>query len=138
MAKNFDVNAVVSSIINDYAPNPELAELARNWLKFEELKAELAKHEYADLKHWVINDPNETSEQRRDATAWYKIKHILIDTVIVEDVLLRAGKTRFDTYVIKLSDWDTVFGEWIDRDHDRWWDCDSEYREGMRVWGAHC
>ena len=125
----FDINAVVSNVLKDYVQCPT----------HEALKEELGKHEYVMLKHWIINDPlgrNQFGNQHRDATSWYKIKHICLDCVIVEDVLLVAGKTRFDTHVVALNEWETVFGEWITKDHEVYSDCNYEYVNGIRGWGA--
>jgi hypothetical protein len=70
-------------------------------------------------------------------TTWYKILFTTTDCVIVQDVLLNCGDTRFGVYKIQLSEWENVFGEWIDENHDRYQDCDEEFRNGMLSWGAN-
>ena len=125
MAQQFDINAVVTSILKDYVQTPT----------FEELKADISRYQYVGLRDHFVNDVK-YSGRYGHVTGWYKIKHVLSEAVIVEEVLLKCGKTRFDTHVVKLSEWDKVFGEWIDSDHDHWFDCDFEYKNGMRSWGA--
>ena len=125
MTKQFDINAVVTCLLKDYVQRPT----------FEELKAELAQHEFVVLKDHFVNDA-EYSGRYGHVTGWYKIQFVLAECVIVEDVLLTCGRTRFDTHKIMLAHWDRVFGEWIDENHHRFADCNESYVEGMREWGA--
>ena len=117
MSKQFCVNTVVAKIIKDYVQVPT----------FEELKEEIQHQEYARMK---------LSTDRMITGYWYAMLYVTTEHVVVQDVLLKVGDTRFGTHLVKLSDWNTYFIEWIDEGHDRYQDCHYEFRNGMRSWGA--
>jgi hypothetical protein len=50
--------------------------------------------------------------------------------------MLEVTHTRFAVYKVPLSKWEGAFGEWIDEDHSRYYDCHDSYQEGMRAYGA--
>ena len=110
----FCVNAVVATVLKDYIKVPD----------YEAVLDEVLQHDYANLKlpgHAIHH--------------WYAILHKTSDSVIVQDVLLNAGDTRFATHVVHIADWDGVFMEWIDADHARYHDCHYEFQRGMRSYG---
>jgi len=122
--QEFCVNTVVSKLLTDFVQQRD----------FSELRETIESHKYAKLKHHVIHNTG----MYPNATTWYKILFTTTDCVIVQDVLLKCGDTRFGVHKIQLSDeWENVFGEWIDENHDRYQDCDYEFRNGMRSWGAN-
>ena len=119
----FDINETIGNLIQGYVQTPD----------YSALREELETHSYAKLKHHVIHNTGRFP----DATAWYKILFVTTDCVIVQDVLLRYDhNNRFGTYKIELANWENVFSEWIDEEHDRYEDCHYEYQMGMRSLGV--
>jgi len=120
-AKTFCVNTVVAKILKDYVQCPT----------FEELRAEIQQQRYANLRYHVLMK-TPFAETRPHVNHWYAVLYVTNDSVIIQDVLLKCAATRFAVHVVKLEDWNTVFMEWIDEDHNRFDDCHRSFVEGMR------
>ena len=124
-AKTFCVNTLLAKIVKDYVQCPT----------FEELRSEIEQHKYANLRYHVVMKTRH-AETRPDVNQWYAVLYITSDCVVIQDVLLKCEDTRFAVHVVKLEDWNTVFMEWIDAEHDRYVDCRESFVEGMREYGA--
>jgi len=113
--QEFCVNTLVAKVLKDYVQVPT----------YEELKEEIQNQEYAEMKLSTDTIPD-----------WYAMLYVTTEHVVVQDVLLTAGQTRYETHLVKLSEWNTYFVEWIDENHNRYEDCHYEFRNGMRSYGA--
>ena len=58
-------------------------------------------------------------------------------TVILQEVELTCGYTRFKVRQIALPDWKLWFIEWIDEEHDRYSDAVYCWERGMGMYGAN-
>ena len=123
----FCVNAVVAKVIKDYI-TPE---------NFDDLKATLRQHTYGRFKWKLVRDISRgQAVQKSYDPKFNDVKRILFineASVILQDVELSFGKTRFDTYKVMLRDWDRVFIAWAEKRVADW---DSCWEEGCRMYGA--
>ena len=108
---SFCVNTVISSLLRDYAIQPD----------YSELREQLEGHEYVSLKV--------KGGTRGD---WCKILFTTSDTAVVQEVELTCGHTRFQVFKVDLSEWDTKFVEWLDND----WIVRDCGERGMRMYEA--
>ena len=94
------------------------------------LREELKKHEYVELNYPGSHIPG--------MGFWFKILFVCEESVIVQEVLLTAGETRFQTEKILLpvKDWAARFVCWIDKNHDRWDDVPQCFDEGFEMYNA--
>ncbi len=111
----FCVNTVVAKIVGSYVQPTDYSALVE----------EIGNQRYAALQL-----------EKDTVPAWYVMLHTTPQCVIVQDVLLKVACTRFRVSKVQLSDWNKVFKHWIDEDHDSYWICHREYKEGMRSFGA--
>ena len=95
---------MVSKLLKDFVVPPD----------YTKLREEIENHEYAFL---IL--PNNNDE----IPYWYKICWTGQDCVAVEEVLLRVDTNRCRTIKVLLAEWETVFVEWIDKDHSDYDDC---------------
>ena len=58
------------------------------------------------------------------------------DCVVVQEVEMKVGNTRFLVHKVEFSEWHTIFVEWIDEDHDRYLDCAQCWDEGWYMYGV--
>ena len=122
MSKHFCVNAVVSSLLRDYVVQPDYSE------KREEIEA----HEFVRLRQEGLN-PRTGKEF---LPTWHKVLFTTSDCVIVQEVELTWSLTRFKVRKIPMEDWNKTFVEWIDADHERFWEVEDCWDKGMRQYGA--
>ena len=112
--KGYCVNSLLAKVLKEYVQEPD----------WSALKTEIEAHKYANIKM-----PDFLEH-------WYAILHVTGDSVVIQDVLLKVGHTRFEVHVVRLADWHNVFREWIGKEHPRFSDCDSEFERGMLAYGA--
>ena len=127
LPKSFCQNALVSSFLLEYVQTPT----------YEDLTNEIEKHQFVVLK----KQPKELMvcyemDKEDNGKQWFAILHTTLCSVIVQEVLLAVGDTRFTVHKIPLKDWNDVFCEWVDLDHKRYGDCQREWQLGMRSFGA--
>ena len=92
---------------------------------YTSLRTEIESHEFVLMT---------TTSQR--PPMWTKVLFTTDYDVIIQEVLLVVGATRFLTHKMPLSGWDTHFGEWIDKGHDRYYDVLDSWDQGMGMYGA--
>ena len=117
----FCINAVVGTLLKDYVQQP----------CHDELLDEIKTHKYV-----VLRIPSETDFISDGAGYWFAILHVTSDSVVVQEVEMTAGETRFIVRIVKCVDWNEVFVGWVDEDHERWNDCDYAWQVGMGMYGA--
>ena len=120
---SFCVNSVVAKLLKDYVSMPT---------NHDALKEEIMQHTYGRFKWKLIKDPACQDEDPK----YSNVKRILFvneRSVIVQDVEMSVGSTRFDTYKIMLDDWARVFIAWAERRTADWDNC---WYEGCRMYGA--
>ena len=100
---------------------------------YSEKIAEIEAHE---TKFVVLLLGSATSGET-GPTKWYRVLFTASDCVVVQEIELTAGYTRFKIKKIQFSDWDEKFVEWIGTDHDRFCDAASCWNDGMQMYGAN-
>ena len=80
--------------------------------------------------------PGETDSLPDGEGFWFAILHVTSDSVVVQEVLLTAGESRFIVRVVKCADWNGAFVGWIDEDHERYACCGDCWDDGMIMYGA--
>ena len=116
MSKQLDQERLVSSILETYVQTPD----------YSEKRAEIESHTFVTMKLPGDRVPH-----------WYKVLFTTSDTAVVQEVLMTWDQTRFVVTPIPLSEWDTKFVEWIDEDHQRFWEVDESWQQGARQYGAN-
>ena len=119
---SFCVNTVISSLLRDYAVQPD----------YSELREQLEGHEYVYLRTSGVHPDT----GKPFLPTWSKILFTTTDTVVVQEVELTWGHTRFQVKGIPLTSWEDEFVEWINEDHHRYSDCVECWEEGMGMYGA--
>ena len=120
--KEFCVNTVVAKLLKDYVMP----------LNYDALKTELNQHTYGRFKWKLVRD---ITCQEDDPKYW-NIKRILFvneQSVIVQDVEMSVGMTRFETHKIMFRDWNRVFIDWEESRTSAWDNC---WNQGCRMYGA--
>ena len=118
----FDINAVISKTLLEYVQTPD----------WSVLKEELEAHTYAQMKWKVVRDPSCTETDPR----FSNIKRILFvneTSVIVQDVEMSCGHTRFETHKVYFEDWGKCFISWAEERKQDWDEC---WVDGCRMYGA--
>ena len=67
---------------------------------------------------------------------WQKILFTTSDCVVVQEVEMTWNVTRFKVRKIPVEEWDDMFVEWIDADHNRFYDARQCWVDGARMYGA--
>ena len=120
--QEFCVNTVIAKVLQDYNQSPT----------FEDLKAELRQHTYGRFKWKLVEDLSCPDEDPK----FNNVKRILFvneASVIIQDVEMIVGSTRFDTHKIMLKDWNRVFIKWAEERSNDWNYC---WNQGARMYGA--
>ena len=92
---------IIASIVKECLQGPD----------FSKLKKEILTHEFVSVYWEVIKGIR--IEKRKNYTNTKKILFVTDRSVIVQDVELSCGSSRFVTYQIYLKDWEKVFASWI-------------------------
>ena len=107
----FNLEAVVGTIIKGYVQVPD----------YSAIRDEVEAHK----------DPGfcrvRGEENNRRSSCWYKVLFVTSESVIIQDVELDSGKTRFGVRNIALSEWKELLVEWIGKDH-------YEYEDAVEMW----
>ena len=120
--QEFCVNAMVAKVLKDYVQQPD----------YSEKRAEIANHEFASLKRRLPRTSTQIANHDYDGSVWCKILFTTSDAVIVQEVEMTCGNTRFQVYKIEISEWDGTFVEWLDDD----WVVRDCWEKGARMYGA--
>ena len=88
---------IIASIVKECLQGPD----------FSKLKKEILTHEFVSV-YWEVIKGIRT-EKRKNYTNTKKILFVTDRSVIVQDVELQCGSSRFVTYQIYLKDWEKVF-----------------------------
>ena len=122
MSQEFCINTVISKTVAAYVALPN----------YDALKDEIRQHTYGRFKWKLVKDPTCTNED----PSFFNTKRILFvneQSVVIQDVEMSVGVTRFGTYKIMLEDWTRVFIDWSD---ERTIDWDYCWNQGCRMYGA--
>ena len=114
---------VVAELFNSYVHQPDYS------IKREEIES----HPFVLLKHDEINP----ATGQRYLSVWNKVLFTTSDCAVCQEVLITWNVTRFRVRKIELSDWDNMFVEWIDENHDRYLDVYRSWDEGYNMYGAN-
>lgn len=90
-----DQASIVAKIVKECLQGPD----------FSDLKEELRNHEFVNL---IPANRNPSK-----FTKWFKILFVCENSVIVQEVELTYGETRFVTQRIWFSDWAGMFDSWV-------------------------
>ena len=96
-----DQASIVAKIVKECLQGPD----------FSALKEELRSHEFVRLYWQVVKGIRETPTAP-NYTNTKKILFVNERSVIVQDVEMPCGASRFVTYKILLQDWEKVFASW--------------------------
>ena len=91
------------------------------------LREELKTHEFVSLRGLYL-------PRAQEVGSWYKIKFVCEDSVIVEELELNAGETRFLSHKIYLKDWQNHFVYWMDPSHARFEDARLCWEDGVEMY----
>jgi hypothetical protein len=117
--KTIDTERLVSNLLETYVQTPD----------WSAKRTEIRSHKFVSLRRsGTIWYPL--------CTIWYKVLFTTSDTVVVQQVELTGGETRFQVEGIPLAEWDARVEEWIDEDNVRYEDVRSAWAEGMGMYGA--
>ena len=125
MSQEFCVNTVVSKLVKDYMQQPD----------YSAIRDEIDAHtEGFCLIRQTLEDP--VAGVCRPLGKLAKVLFTNSETVIVQDLELTCGHTRFNVRQIALPDWQKWLKEWVDEGGFYYDVCVDIWQDGMRMYGA--
>ena len=117
---DFDSDAIVGAIIKGYVQQPD----------YSNIRDEIEEHKAPGFCR-VKRDENDR------CPGWCKILFVTSETVIIQEVELTFGQTRFQVRNIPFPEWKGLFVEWIGNLHTRYVDVAGCWIDGMCMYGAN-
>ena len=125
MSQEFCVNTVVSKLVKDYVQQPD----------YSAIRDEIDAHtEGFCLIRQRLEDPD--TQVLRPLGKLAKVLFTNSETVIVQDLELTCGHTRYNVRQIALPDWQKWLKEWVDEGGFYYDVCVDIWQDGMRMYGA--
>ena len=121
MSQEFCVNTVVSKLVKDYVQQPD----------YSAIRDEIDAHTEGFC---LIRQRFEEPDGPVGKLA--KVLFTNSETVIVQDLELTCGHTRYNVRQIALPDWQKWLKEWVDEGGFYYDVCVDCWQDGMRMYGA--
>ena len=117
---SFCINAVVAKVLKDYVTPPDYSELMRD---INENHA----NDFVVLKQ----DGRHPTTGKRFEPTDYKVLFTTSDTIVVQEVQMSFGRTRFKVRKFHAKEWPDYYEGWV-----TWSELTRMWEDGCRYYGA--
>ena len=114
--KSFQIESLVADLLEKYIAPPDYSE------RLEDIES----HGFV-----VLSGVGDVCKVDYDKA--YKVMFTTSDgTIVLQEVTMSSQETRFQLYRVHINEWENVFVEWVDSDHDRYGRMCYYWDEGYR------
>ena len=115
--KSFQIESLVADLLEKYIAPPDYSERLEG----------IESHGFVILSGDVCD--------KVDYDKTYKVMFTTSDgTIVLQELTMLEEETRFQLYRVHINEWEDVFVEWVDSDHDRYGRMRYYWDEGYRTY----